>query len=83
MSNQMESGWYPECSECECGNLGAGAITLCSRCKKKYISLEWLEKEIDRMKKEDYPDVMIDARARGVLNDLLQTIRKQAKKAGE
>lgn len=39
MSNQSEDGWYPECSDCGCGNLGK-SITLCDECwekfKKKY-----------------------------------------------
>ena len=43
MSHQMEEGWYPECDGCGCGNLAAGAITLCKECKKKYLKRKALE----------------------------------------
>lgn len=35
MSNQGEDGWYPECKDCGCGNLGSDVF--CSGCHQKEI----------------------------------------------
>lgn len=35
MSHQGEDGWYPECSDCGCGNLCGRTIILCEDCWKK------------------------------------------------
>ena len=35
MSNQSEDGWYPECLNCGCGNLGSDVI--CEECYEKKI----------------------------------------------
>ncbi len=34
MSNQSEDGWFPECDNCGCGNLGK-IVTLCEDCFNK------------------------------------------------
>ena len=46
MSNQSEDGWYPECDECFCGNLGKVVCISCWNKRnaevKKAIE-EWFE----------------------------------------
>ena len=48
MSNQTEDGWYPECCECESGNLGK---VYCEDCYKDALKEQikrfrkWAEKE--------------------------------------
>ncbi len=43
MSDQSEDGWYPECEECCCGNLGK---VVCIDCYNK------LKKELEKWKKK-------------------------------
>jgi len=45
MSHQGMEGWYPECEECGCGNLGK---VVCIDCHKK--KMEELKKEQEKNK---------------------------------
>jgi len=47
MSNQMEDGWYPECDDCGCGNLGK-SITLCEDCLKELLEKEDIKTELKK-----------------------------------
>ncbi len=42
MSTQLDEGWYPECSDCGCGNL-SGSHTFCDDCLKEMTIKEFLE----------------------------------------
>lgn len=44
MSHQGMDGWYPECKECGCGNLGSDVV--CGECHKKVK--EELKKEQEK-----------------------------------
>lgn len=48
MSHQAEDGWYPECYECDMGNLSCEVI--CLDCHKKIVRK--LKRKIRNLNKE-------------------------------
>lgn len=77
MSNQAEDGWYPECSDCGCGNLGR---VYCDDCYEDLNKL-W-EKRFDDLEK-DIEIVLINCFKFkiNIVADILDELKKCINKA--